>query len=141
MAESEADIEYSRSNGLVLSNASTIGNETTLYDLNDDCLFEVFDHLRQYDLANVADVCSRFRQIAQAHFARSPFKDSVFFDSCHHDRNYHKLLRNFGASIKKIKFDNTLRDFPKTYSKLIEQIEFYCRNNEALNEIVICSYH
>lgn len=41
---------------------------TQLLDVNDDCLVAIFGHLSALDLATVADVCGRFREIARECF-------------------------------------------------------------------------
>lgn len=42
--------------------------KTTIYDLNDYVLRHIFDYLDETDLCSVADVCSNFKQNAQAVF-------------------------------------------------------------------------
>lgn len=52
-------------------------SDTIITDLNDDCLLEVFQRLELIDLLGAADVCCRFRQIAQRQFALPKFKNDV----------------------------------------------------------------
>lgn len=81
---------------------------TTILDLNDDCLLEVFNHLEWLDLCAVANVCQRFRQNAQAYSKgkildlRNDIKghgdtlDRVVFKTS-------KVLRHFGNFIVEFK--------------------------------------
>lgn len=80
---------------------------TSMSHLNDDCLRECFEHLRLHELIAVADVCSRFKQIAQAHFRTTVYRylEGSMLNFLH--KNYgmleiSKLLRNFGASVVSI---------------------------------------
>lgn len=77
-----------------------IGAETTILDLNDHCLREVFECMDIDGLAVVADVCSRFRWNA-VQAARPKFKH-LRLDSAFRVGNYYSKLRNFGASIKTV---------------------------------------
>lgn len=77
----------------------SIANETTILDLNDDCLREVFEHMEPHFLSIVADVCTRFRQNA-AQTARP--KCINIYLSQNSDRTDYSTLRNFGASAKSI---------------------------------------
>lgn len=47
---------------------------TNIFDLNDDCLRESLKYLKPAELAAVADVCTRFKQITQMHFRTSKYK-------------------------------------------------------------------
>lgn len=83
---------------LNLTSKST-GSETTILDLNDDCLREVFNIWGLNELAVVADVCARFREIAKP-AAGSKFKKISL--NAHSSRTDYARLRNFGASIEMI---------------------------------------
>lgn len=133
MAESEASIECSDGHAPM--------NQTTINDLNDDCVLEAFKYLNLEDLVNVADVCSRFRQNARSHFTRSSLKYSVEFHR-HEDRHYSsynqfRVLRIFGSSIKKIKLGKSMRNVP---TQLIELLRLHCGVSGALDEFEICAY-
>lgn len=54
--------------------------------MNDDCLREIFNHLDVWNLVSVADVCSRFGQIAQERFAKNHKK--VNFDDFVDEKKY-----------------------------------------------------
>lgn len=79
-----------------------------MLDLNDDCLREVFDVMELSDLAIVADVCDRFRSIAQALFKASKVKDLTFNMPIENETIIEKLerasglLRNFGLYAESI---------------------------------------
>lgn len=112
------------------STSSTSTSSTAFSDLNDDCLLEVFKHLHLTGLCSAADVCRRFRQNAQHHFASPIFKNDVLHVSafklhltaptvslsteireiCWQRGRFRqallqvsKLLRNFGFLVKSIK--------------------------------------
>lgn len=83
---------------------------TDILDLNDDCLFEVFQYMNALDLCAIADVCSRFRQNAKASFAHFISKHIDFWEGFyHHDMVRPQMLitsqlqRNFGEFIEKIR--------------------------------------
>lgn len=75
-------------------------SNTTIADLNDDCLSEVFIHLDLEVLCVVADVCVQFRENArecyrrtqekQLYLARKDFQPSKLLQTA-------LLLRNFGS--------------------------------------------
>lgn len=48
-------------------------------DLNNDCLCEVFEQLKQAKLPAIADVCGRYRTVAQEHFRTSKCKRVTFW--------------------------------------------------------------
>lgn len=77
---------------------------TSIMDLNDDCLRDVCAHLKVVDLSAVADVCNRFKTVAQNHFQTSADKSVIF--SRYGDvlplQGIPNVLRNFGASIEKM---------------------------------------
>lgn len=64
------------------SSVSTSNSDTDILVLNDDCLLEVFNHLDLTDLVSTADVCRRFRQNAQDHFASPKFKNDTLYIRC-----------------------------------------------------------
>lgn len=84
-----------RSTKMDVSTQST-ESVTTILDLNDDCLREVFEFLNLKELTAAADVCTRFRQNAVPS-ARKKSKNLVLsMGSSWHDLSQ---LRNFGAFI------------------------------------------
>lgn len=110
---------------------------STILILNDDCLLEIFKYLRPIDLATVADVCARFRQNAQRHYANSKFtKIKLPMDLCRNDYRSERrllkdrrimrkrtasILRNFGPFITSV---NIRRDM--NLNECIELINRYC---------------
>lgn len=106
-------------------------SDTIISDLNDDCLLEVFQHLRDVNLAIVADVNARFRKISKEQFKRSKKTDivseSVYFEKDSTVRLLHKhnaqVLRNFGALVESISMNG------KHYNHRSESLELlskYC---------------
>lgn len=80
---------------------------TTILDLNDDCLREVFKHLHVGSLCNVADVSIRFCQNAKESYKSSKHGHSI--DIQLESESFEKesiqalkILRNFGRYIKSI---------------------------------------
>lgn len=122
------------------SSAATLMSETTIHDLIDDCLLEVFRHLDLVDLVVVADVCSRFRQLAQSHFARSSLKNSIEFCSYKCDKYNLKILRIFGGLITKIELDQKYercefwKQFRNEFIQFIEPSRLECCRSITLNE-------
>lgn len=80
---------------------------TTILDLNDDCLLQVYKNLDLLDLTAVADVCSHLRRTAKDYFQLSKFRDLNFLlvDRCGDITvnqlisETSKVLRSFGAFI------------------------------------------
>lgn len=118
---------------------STSDEATTILDLNDDCLYDVFKYLHLFELANVADVCSCFRRTAESFFAQSTFKtidlwDNIYWcDSINQQiLQTYKVLRNFGDLIIKIRkvsayaknSDDNLRS--PYQLKTLEHLSRYC---------------
>lgn len=90
------------------SSPQAIGSTTTIFNLNDDCLREVFVLMDLSELITVADVCAHFRENAvqldrlkmkikklRLHM-KSPMKDF-------------SMLRIFGASIETVKLNGECR--------------------------------
>lgn len=115
-------------------------SETTIEDLNDDCLREVFHHLKLIELVDVADSCYRFRQIAQAHFAVEGdkklvfwpfFQDSNIFGSLNQALLWSsKILRHFGRLFEAIDLRVTFTsDFGENFTnRIVEPLSQYCHN-------------
>lgn len=132
---------------------------TSIVDMNDDCMFEVFKYLRLIDLCVVADVCQRFRQNAKRHFAsvkvkkiyrNNYFRRSITFPNLPEGLKISKLkhdfliesrvVRNFGAFINLMKFTspnkervkaiNTIREYER---RIVETLSMH--SVEALTEL------
>lgn len=95
---------------LIDRSITSIGQTTPTNDnilkINDHCLRKVFGYLELSDLAAVADVCSRFKQNAQAHFATSKHTDLLLSigDAKPSEKflQISREMRNFGAFAKSI---------------------------------------
>lgn len=131
------------------TSASTGGK--TLSDLNDYCLFEIFKYLDLKDWTAIADVSSRLKQAAQAHFAHSSnrkFQRITFprdipgglqkVPAGELLSNTSKILRNFGSSITQFcDVDDAKSSFQKESKKaqakyrrrLFGLITRYCNEN------------
>lgn len=76
-------------------------------ELNDDCLHEIFDYLNVWDLVSVADVCTRFEQVAQTNFSKKhktfEFSDFVmegtYADKKLPARHMRQFFKHFGSLI------------------------------------------
>lgn len=101
-------------------------NTKIILDLNYDCLLDVFYYLELDELAVVADVCTRFKQIA-VDSAHSKTKSKELY--LRPDSTKYSILRNFGASFKYVTV-NAVPSFGKEtteYQKrLIELLCLYC---------------
>lgn len=103
------------------------GSETTILDLNDDCLRAVFDVMAFDDLTVAADVCTRFRQNA-VETAHLKFKQSNGFKWS--QKNWCSQLRIFGGLLESVCVeggceleDEPQVEFPK---RAIELLTKYC---------------
>lgn len=107
---SEPAIKHLRRNEEIDSIPSTTSLcETTILDLNDDCLLHIFKHLsEEEDLIAVANVCTRFRLNVQDSFSRfSRFKSLYRFRFCDSVELFGAclMLRNFGTFIETIELE------------------------------------
>lgn len=114
---------------------------TGILDLNIDCLRHLCNFFSLTDLVAVADVCEKFRDVAQAHFKSSKHKnlDLMEIFECAEDVDsvqngllfISKVLRNFGESVVSIRakgifIRNLYRG--KFSSQIIVLISRYCSN-------------
>lgn len=124
---------------------------TTILDLNDDCMQEIFKYLDLFGLCNVADVSIRFRQNAQAYFANSEYKDFSILNP-----EYEKyatdwlrlkpllitltprVLRNFGPFIRSIVVSNLVYRNLRPAHEVFNMIDRYC--SEALVRLQLEDY-
>lgn len=103
----------------------SVGGGTTILNLNDNCLQEVFECLDTDDLAFVADVCARFRQNA-VNTARLKVKRLKLDEKS--PVNHYKALRNFGASLDSVLVNGqcTQRSEAEYQKQIIELLSMYC---------------
>lgn len=71
--------------------------------LNDECLQEVFTYLTEFDLANCAQTCARFKQQAKITF-KSKFQHLTVRSETQ-GVNGSTLLRIFGSSIRSLEIE------------------------------------
>lgn len=107
---------------------------TTLLDLNDDCLREMCEHLDLRHLINLADVCHRFREVAQAHFHSMQLMEITKLVLEEEYLPIHRLIRNFGKSISSL--EGIRSDGRSKF--LIETIMLYC--GETLHTLTLDSF-
>lgn len=104
---SDHTFECSRKTAKLGSSQSALASKsgTKILYLNDDCLEQVFSCIEPESTSAIADVCSRFRRIAQAQYTRSKYKIDTY-NIEHHSKSSlietAKVLRLYGASIKMI---------------------------------------
>lgn len=106
---------------------------TKLFDLNDDCLDEIFGHLDAMELCSVRQVCKRFRQLTGWHFKRkfSAFDFSTLFaDQFISSKKARNVLRNFGHLMKSVTISRKALQSHETTGyveeRLLEDIVTYC---------------
>lgn len=124
------------------STSTSTGSTTTLSDLNDDCLLELFKYLDLSDLCAVADVCSRFRQNSTIAYVHSKYKRFHLPASIHRDGDsqqqilskFSKVLHLFGRSMNAFVADikifkcNCGKKLRPNYSQnFFEMLIHYCR--------------
>lgn len=119
---------------------SATWSTTHILDLNDDCLREVFGVLDVSYLAVAADVCYRFRPIAQSHFAGSKYRTlklhELYPDGESEEESLKRasrIFRNFGASIES--FDGIGTYFAKKGMADHRISEVLCRYCSELSEL------
>lgn len=96
---------------------------TTLLDLNDDCLREICSYFDLSQLCGFADVCERFRGIAQSHFQSLKLMEITKNEWNElRIRDVFRLMRNFGKSIRSLV---EMEHYGKS-ELLIETIVRYC---------------
>lgn len=113
---------------------------THILDLNDDCLRDVFKMLDLSSLCALANVCTRFRCIAQDTFKVSKFKRLELQKICCSSLNRKKqiqvmacMLRHFGAFIEALDC-SSLDNLTMSYGyRIIELMSRYC--NRTLTEL------
>lgn len=118
----------------------TSANATTILELNNDCLLEVFKHLDLLSLCTVADVCNRFRQNAKVCFQHSKKRDLNLTNDFKSDGDpmpkfilkSSKILRHFAAYLIRLEFDSIMaRHWKKKHKticrrKILELVIRYC---------------
>lgn len=118
-----------------------IGSTTTILDMKDDCLREVFAFLDPHDLSAVADVCARFRMYG-AQSARSKIPDLML--SKDSPVNDYSQLRNFGASVKVliVTGDCKRKSRGKFQKRIIELVSLYFigKSTKLLGRKLRCFY-
>lgn len=99
--------------------------ETSIFDLNDDCLREVFQLLYIDELTVVADVCTRFRRIAE----NCAHSELEHFEMNYWSPNYaYTMLRIFGEAIKRVAVDGKAprKNRTKFQKRLIGLVNLHC---------------
>lgn len=104
--------------GKLAAAVSSALRSTNILDLDEDCLRESFEYLDLSELAAVADVCTRFKHIAQTHFQTLKYKriNALRIYEEKGMLGVSKVLRNFGAYILSIDCDY----FPRVESRVID---------------------
>lgn len=105
-----------------------IDSTTTILDLNDDCLREVFDLINIDGLTVVADICARFRDIAVK--AASLKINSLQLNDNSGKRTYAKL-RIFGSLMNTVNVEVIGRtsSTPEFENALVVLLSKYCTGN------------
>lgn len=95
-------------------------SETTILDLNDDCLRKVFNSFGRRSLIAAVDVSSRFRQIAML-TARAKFKNLELHEDSPNCE--YSMLRKFGAIIGSVRVNGRCtRKSQKMYQKRVMRL-------------------
>lgn len=111
---------------------------TTILDLNDHVLCEVFKNMDDFDLSAIANVCSNFRMISESVFGLR-YKQKIF-STWLSQRNiifpmqfgqFRSILRSFGPLINS--FDLKLHGDEKHTQQIMEFVVRYC--GETLDEL------
>lgn len=134
---------------------TTVVNTQTLSELDAVCLKRVFKFLRLRDLCNVADVCKRFKTVAEQVFKSIYYTDKRTVDVLklikgykhfHHEwfmvrllterflTSAEQLFRNFGALIKSVQLTGTGRNGGMDETELLTLVKTYC---SSLKELIL----
>lgn len=108
--------------------------KTVVFDVNDDCLREVFRHLDLFDLCTVADVCLRFRANAQEYFRKHKNLDINSIYCKNRMPGVFKMLRHTGAYAKSVQLKSPISRFQRNKTNefaIIELISRYCTDDAA----------
>lgn len=113
---------------------------TTINDLNDHVLREIFEYLTNLELCDIADVCSNFKRNAQAEFAlRNKTSQIVVANENHVIENVFPLqctpalFRNFGSSISSLEID--INGGVEKSEQVMEVMIQYSETLATLNEL------
>lgn len=125
-----------------MTNANAIespASNTSILDLNDDCLREVFERFSLDDLCAVADTCSRFKGIAQESFKtlkqkKLEFRKGYPIPYEQQLKQFSKVLRNFGAWIEEIHSSEI--ESLQCRNRFLELVSLYC--SEKLTKLQLC---
>lgn len=112
------------------------GSATTMRNLNDDCLQEVFEFFDLREMTVIADVCVRFRR--NAVLAARLRSENVLLNVRSPAYQYSKL-RHFGGSIRRISVDGTTfseKVRPKLQKRLIQLMIQYYNGKEIELELI-----
>lgn len=135
--------------------AGMVCSTTHVLHLNFDCLWTIFEKLGLLDLCAVADVCTRWRETAQAVYQYSEFKSKlhVYSDLCSpHEypdeilRRTSRVVRNFGEKTQSLYVNGTCYDFHELSQqkqqlyqrRLIDVLARYCKG--TLDEVTISGF-
>lgn len=122
---------------------------TTILDLNDDCLREIFEHLDPYDLVAIVDVCRRFRHAStEDHFVRRKFGFFAFEShvlSPQKLKRLPNLLRHYSRFIKLIELKGLegSHELIKLFSSYCSQIPtklIISRENPVEIAVQLCMF-
>lgn len=89
---------------------------TEMLDLNDDCIQEVFGCLNSLDFCSVAEVCQRFKEIAQKRFAIQHKSFNLFEVAILNVDRMKDFIKNFGPFIEKLEVSSV--------SLVLDRIDF-----------------
>lgn len=125
-----------------MDSSSASFDATTILNLNDVCLQEVFKHSELEDLGAIADVCSRFRTNAKLCFQYSKMMELNMWDVFEYEEcpvsedefisRTSKVIRNFGGLLTKFNEDGYCatqfygRMLPKCQGRIIELLTQHC---------------
>lgn len=122
---------------------------TTILDVNDFCLRQVFKHLHVMDLCAAADVCTRFRGNIIAHFELSNHRNIEFdefldeVDETAEEKilKISKVLRNFGPFLTSIQLNGCFqtRAESRYQRRVCELLSSYCSGG-ALTDLQLYEF-
>lgn len=117
---------------------------TTISQLNDDCLIELFKYLNHLELSAIADTCTRFRDLAIDYFPRARLEVVDFgmyfgWGVKNNERNRNKFLirrmaKHFSQFIVKVYYRSHIAGLVVPLAQCTNLIELHLHNTIVSDE-------
>lgn len=112
-----------------------LGAYKKINDLNDDCLYKIFDYLNVADLCNLASIGLRFKRIAGAVFSKQPEAKTICLWSENEKTKGIEIMKHLGHVIASANCSSDL-DFDANILAIMVK---HCAGN--LKELFLSDFH